>query len=268
MQQQITIKGHLVSYIGIKGKANAPVLFFLHGWRSQKEVWNPVIDKLLSTKHLALSTNIYALDFPGFGGSQNPKTDFHLQDYVNVAEGFIKKLDIKNLVLVGHSFGGRVAIKLCAQQPTVIKKLVLIDSAGFVFNPDKKQMMNLIAKTVKPFFRPKFMQPIRKIIYKTIGAEDYLATPELQKTFVNVVNEDLTEYLEKITLPTLIVWGEKDMETPFEFAQMMKNKIKNSELVVFEQAGHFSFLDEPERFVKELNKFISDPNTTNKHSNA
>ncbi len=201
--------------------------------------------------------SLYAIDFPGFGGSENPKKDFTVSDYSEIVEDFTKKLELKNLVLVGHSFGGRVAIKLVAGEKQNICKLVLVDSAGFVFNPDKKQMMNLIAKTVKPFFKPAFMQGLRKIIYKTIGAEDYLATPALQKTFVNIVNEDLSEDMEKLKLPTLIIWGEKDLETPFEFAQMMKNKIKNSELVVFEEAGHFSFLEQPKKFISRLRDFIN-----------
>lgn len=253
-KQQLVVKKHLVNYYEQKSKGAEKTLLFLHGWRSEGNVWKQIIDGIKELENEKI--NMYALDFPGFGSSENPKKDFVLQDYVEITQEFIRKLGIKNPVLVAHSFGGRVAIKLAAEHKQEISKLVLVDSAGFVFNPDKKQMMNLIAKTVKPFFSPKFMQPLRKIIYKTIGAEDYLATPALQKTFVSIVSEDLSEYMEKISISTLIIWGEKDMETPFEFAGMMKGKIKNSQLVVFEEAGHFSFLEQPKKFIGRLREFI------------
>ena len=270
MVDQIIINGQLISYLRAGTASTGKSLLFLHGWRSQKEVWNGVVQRIKELESGRIS--IYALDFPGFGGSPAPKEPWTVGDYANVVKAFIDRLELKNVIVIGHSFGGRVAIKLCSidNEPNisgadksarytidVINKLVLVDSAGFVFNPDKKQMMNLIAKTVKPFFKPKFMEPVRRLIYKTIGAEDYLSTPELRQTFVNIVNEDLSESMEKINIPVLIIWGEKDIETPFEFAGMMKNKIKNSELIVFENAGHFSFLDKREEFVLELKKFIS-----------
>jgi len=251
-KKQLVVRNQLINYYEQKSDNAEVALLFLHGWRSDGNVWKKTFEKLHGQ-----NLNLYAIDFPGFGGSENPKKDFVLQDYAEVVLEFMKKLELKNIIIIGHSFGGRVGIKLAAGELQKISKLILVDSAGFVFNPDKKQMMNLIVKTVKPFFKPKFMQPLRKIIYKTIGAEDYLATPALQKTFVNIVNEDLSEYMEKLKLQTLIIWGEKDMETPFEFAQMMKNKIKNSELVVFEGAGHFSFLEQPKKFISRLKDFVN-----------
>jgi len=89
-----------------------------------------------------------------------------------------------------------------------------VDSAGFAMNAPKKKLMAMAAKAVRPIFKPQIMQGLRKKIYKNIGAEDYLATPELQKTFVNITSEDLSADLKNIKVPTLIINGENDKDTP------------------------------------------------------
>lgn len=253
MNNQVVVNNFLISYSEAKGD-NKQDLLFLHGWRGQKEVWNGVIQKL--GNYEIGKFNAYALDLPGFGKSDVPKNAMTVGDYAKVVAGFIKKLELKNVVVVGHSFGGRVGIKLAAQHPELISKLVLADSAGFAMEPNKKSLMSGAAKIVKPLFKPKFMQGLRKKIYQSIGAEDYLATPDLQKTFVNVIGEDLTEDMKNITCPTLIISGENDIDTPVEFGQKMQSLIPNSKFLILSAAGHFSFIDQPEKFAEALNKFL------------
>lgn len=253
MDKQLVINNNLIFYTQT-GEGDSAVIF-LHGWRSNKEVWNGVVKRLQDSKIERLK--IYALDLPGFGSSPAPKNSWAVGDYTEVVKVFIEKLvrqpADKNIVIVGHSFGGRVGIKLAAKYPSLISKLVLVDSAGFV---QKKTGMSIAAKIAKPFFLPKFMQGLRRKIYKFIGSEDYLATPELQKTFVNVVNEDLTEDMKKISCPTLIIWGENDKDTPVEFGKKMESLIPDSKFFILPGAGHFSFLDQPEEFAKNLHEFM------------
>ncbi|MEK7161620.1 MAG: alpha/beta hydrolase [Patescibacteria group bacterium] len=249
MANQIVVTDNLISY-NQSGAGDSAVIF-LHGWRSQKEVWSGVVSRINDER-----LRIYSLDLPGFGGSSVPKEAWTVGGYAEIVKGFIEKLELKNVVIVGHSFGGRVGIKLAAKYPSVISKLVLVDAAGFVNQTAKKSAISIMAKIAKPFFKPKFMQGLKQRIYKTIGAEDYLATPELQKTFVNVVNEDLTEDLKKINCPTLIIFGENDNETPVEFGEKMHSLISNSRFEILPDAGHFSFLDKPEEFAKVLIDFI------------
>jgi pimeloyl-ACP methyl ester carboxylesterase len=116
--------------------------------------------------------------------------------------------------------------------------------------------MGKLAKIVKPIFKPRFMAGPRKLIYKAIGSDDYLATPELQQIYLKATGEDLRKHFKDIDKPTLLLWGAKDKDTPLEIADIMNKEIKNSKLVVFENAGHFSFIDQPEKFTKELVKFI------------
>lgn len=253
MDSQIIVNNYLISYFGIE-RGNARAVIFLHGWRSSKESWNRVMGHMLSSENIGHA--LYALDLPGFGKSQIPKRDFTVNDYADFVVEFIKKLELKNVSLVGHSFGGRVAIKLAAAHPELINSVVLVDSAGFVEKQSRKDIMGLISRAVKPLFKPQFMQPLRKAIYQALGAEDYVATPALQKTFVNVVNEDLTLEMEKIQSPCLIVWGSEDEDTPISYGHKMNTLIQGSRLVIIQDAGHFSFVDKPGQFGDALINFL------------
>lgn len=252
MQEQIVINNQLISFSSFGNQKNKLTIIFLHGWRSQKEVWNEVINQVIKLS----SHQVYALDLPGFGRSPVPKASWTVEDYAKTVKAFIEKLELKNVVLVGHSFGGRVGIKLASQHPKILFKLVLVDSAGFVDESFRKKFFSFLSKIAKPIFALAVFNGIKKKIYQTIGAEDYIATPELKNIFLNVVNEDLTEDMKKIHIPTLIIWGEKDKDTPIEFGQKMNSLIPNSELIILPNAGHYSFLDNREEFIKELDNFL------------
>lgn len=215
-----------------------------------------MIWKKITEQMPAADAAIYALDLPGFGASAVPKTGLSIGDYAEIVAKFIEKLSLKNVILVGHSFGGRITIKLAATHPELISKIVLVDSAGLILNVKQRKFRQNIAKALKPFFAPKFMHGFRAKIYKYMGSEDYTATPYLKEVYTKTINEDLRPYLPQILLPTLIIWGENDLETPLEYAEIFKKEIAGSQKVVFPNAGHFSFLDDPARFSSELVKFI------------
>jgi pimeloyl-ACP methyl ester carboxylesterase len=249
MNEQIVLQNLLVSYnkVGVGEKT----LLFLHGWRSNKEVWG----KIMTSDELKL-VSCYAIDLPGFGKSQMPKQDMTVGDYASLVEQFISKLQLTNVIIVGHSFGGRVGIKLASQYPQIISKLVLVDAAGFAMDSNKKNKMRILAKLVKPFFKPYFMHGLRVKIYKKIGSLDYLQAGTLKETYIKTIDEDLSGDMKKISCPTLIITGENDLDTPVEFGQRMKGLITNSEFYIIKDAGHFSFIDKPVEFIKKLSNFI------------
>ncbi|OGE76954.1 MAG: hypothetical protein A3C85_01240 [Candidatus Doudnabacteria bacterium RIFCSPHIGHO2_02_FULL_48_21] len=228
----------------------AQTVVFLHGWRSEAAVWRPVMDRL------GRRYRQFALDLPGFGKSEKPKHIFTLVDYATVVLGFIKKMELKKIVVVGHSFGGRVVIKLSALEPDIVEKLILVDSAGFRLHGKRNAVLRIVAKMLKPFFMIPGLRTLRLPIYRVMGAEDYLATPELRETFLNVINEDLTALLGYVRQETLIVWGGRDEDTPLMLAMWLKEHIPHSDLVIFHNAGHFSFLDEPDKFVGTVRDFL------------
>jgi len=249
MNEQIVIKDLLISY-NIQGDGEKTLLF-LHGWGSNKEIWQGCIRELENER-----ISLYAIDLPGFGASQIPLKPMTVGDYAEIVAEFIKKLELKNVILIGHSFGGRIGIKLVSMRPELIEKLVLVDSAGFAMDANKKNLANAAAKIVKPIFKPKFMQGLRKKIYKQIGSDYAETSGTMTATYVKTIEEDLTEDLKKITVPTLIIFGEDDTVTPVSYGEKMHSLVPNSKFKILKQAGHFSFLDKPEEFVEVLNKFI------------
>lgn len=231
-----------------------PAVIFLHGWRLNGQVWLPIINYLTE-----LNFNIYSLDLPGFGHSTVPPSDFTLQDYVAVVKEFIEKLKLRNVIIVGHSFGGRLALKLAAVNHNLVKKMVLVNSAG-LRQRNKVFLLTLkknIAKILKPLFRLPFLRVLRIEIYKLLGAEDYVTVPDvLKQIFINIINEDLTPLLSSIKTPTLIIWGEDDKVTPLAIARILNEKITGSKLVILPSAGHLSFFDQPLLFVEQLIEFL------------
>ncbi len=219
-------------------------LVFLPGWQANtlifRGLWN-VID------------NYIAIDWPGFGESEQPKEIWGLQEYANCLKKFLEKLGIANPVLVGHSFGGSVVIKYVGGGLSV-KKIILIDSAGIRRKSFKNFVYLVAAKIVKiflwlPVIR-KYRQVVRKKFYKTIDAVDYPEAGEMKKIYQKVITEDLTGELPKVRVKTALIWGEKDRATPIEDGILMNKLIDNSELLVIKDAGHFPFLEREEEFKK------------------
>lgn len=253
LSEQIIINGLLTSYTSAGVSGVAPPVVFLHGWASSKEVWTGAMQSLP-----ALGVASYALDLPGFGKTETPPEVWSVSDYANFVAEFLQKLKIPPAVIVGHSFGGRIGLVLAATHPQFLAKLILVDSAGVYTSAGFKKMLALASKLIKPFFRLRWTQPLRKKIYRAFGAVDYLATPELNKTFVKVIGEDLTKYLDKITQPMLLIWGKNDFVTPMSYAEYFLKHLPRARLEILDHAGHYSFLDQPADFERRLKDFINE----------
>lgn len=254
-RKQLALGNTLLTYYARPSQSKAaPAIIFLHGWRADASVWFPVFEKLSG-----MDATLYALDLPGFGATPAPSEPWHLEQYVDVVCNFISKLGLSHPALVGHSFGGRVAIRLAATLPGFTGKLVLVNSAGVRKKVPYALIKRAVAKIARPVFRLPGMQGLRARIYRRMGAEDYVATPELKHTFLNIVNEDLAPLFPYIKSKTLIIWGSADTETPLSSAHTMHEHILGSRLVVWENATHYSFLDQPDAFVQEITSFVARP---------
>lgn len=229
----------------------AGAILFLHGWGADGAIWVPVMRKLHDAGFASCS-----IDFPGFGKSEMPPHPFSVDDYTEVVREFIQKLVLNNCVVVAHSFGGRVAIKLAAMHPDAIQKLVLVDSAGVRLASQKFSFKQGIIRMIRPLFRIWPLGFLRPYLYRWFASEDYLAYPHLRETFIKVVNEDLTSLLPRVTAGTLLIWGANDCDTPMQAAHIMQKNILHSRLVVLPGAGHFSFLDDQQGFLKTLKEFL------------
>jgi pimeloyl-ACP methyl ester carboxylesterase len=258
-QNQIIINHQLTNYfINDNFDPKQKTIIFLHGWRSEAKVWFGIIGEL--QKRIP-NYNYIAIDLPGFGSSPTPSFAFKMVDYARLVNNLIIKLKLKNVILVGHSFGGRTAIKLVGEVYNSteynIEKLVLTGSAGFVDNSNNTNWKQKIAKIAKPIFNLPMISSLKPLIYKTIGAEDYNAREDLKEIFTNVINEDLSVQMKRIDVKTLLIFGDKDDATPVSFGRRMNNLIPNSEFKIIENAGHFAFLDQPEEWLNLVGEFVS-----------
>lgn len=246
----IKINDYDINYID-EGSGTAVLL--LHGWGSNYKCFTHLA-KLLKIKYRVL-----AIDYPGFGESEMLRTSFSVDDYVNIVIEFLKKLNVDRVILVGHSYGGRIIIKLNSRDdlPFSIEKNVLIDSAGLVNKKDLKTKIKIkLFKTLKKASKLlpisyDMKSKIEKDLKKKFGSSDYSSAPKvLQETLVKSVNEDLGIYLHNMK-ETLIIWGDSDTTTPIWMAKKMESEISNSGIVVL-HGGHFSFIDDSETFKRVM----------------
>jgi pimeloyl-ACP methyl ester carboxylesterase len=244
----------LETYYAVEGQG-APVVL-LHGWGTSSQSLTPLCGALATTFH------VLAVDLPGFGWSQPPPSAWGAQEYAGHILRLMQETGIDRAALVGHSFGGRVAIALAAAEPTRVSRLALVASAG-VRPPRRAGYFVRVAtvKLVKRFFSlPGWGATGQRIIAKVsgrVGSRDYRAAGNMRPTLVKVVNEDLTPILPVIQAPTLILWGDRDQEVSRSAMEAMATQIPQSRLVVFAGAGHFPFLDAPEEFCRTLREFLA-----------
>lgn len=245
-----------INYIS-KGEGQLHILL-LHGWGANITLFEQIMN------HLSPFFKVTALDLPGFGESDEPKEPWNVDNYVDFVIKFCEKTEIKSCYIIAHSFGGRITIKMMSRKtlPFSVKKIVLTGSAGI----KPKQ-------SAKSKIRTKFYKIGKKVLSSKIclkvmpnalenfrrrnGSADYnAASPIMRQCLVKVVNEDLTELIHNINVPTLLIWGEKDDAVPLSDGQLMEKLIPDAGLVVFEGCGHYAFLEQGGRFCRILDSFF------------
>ena len=244
----------LETYYAAEGQGDPVVL--LHGWGSSSQSLAPLCGALATT------FRVLAVDLPGFGWSQPPPAAWGTQEYAGHILRLMQETGIDRAALVGHSFGGRIAIALAAAEPRRVSRLALVASAGVRPPLGAGYYLRVAtAKLVKGVFSlPGWGATGRRIIAKwfaRVGSRDYRTAGAMRPTLVKVVNEDLTPLLPAIQAPTLILWGDQEQEVPRSAMETMAARIPRSRLVVFAGAGHFPFQDAPEEFGRALREFLA-----------
>lgn len=239
---RINIRNININYIQY-GSGSDVVL--LHGWGQNIAMMKPIGDRLQKNHRITI------LDFPGFGESEEPKTALTVYDYCEILEELLKKLKVKKPVIMGHSFGGRIAIIYASRNE--VEKVVLFGSP-------------CIRKEVKPSLKLRMLKYLKKIpgINKLegfaknhMGSRDYKNASEImKKILVNVVNEDLSECAKKINVPTLLIWGDRDTEAPVEDAKELEKIIPDAGLIVLPNSTHYAYLENLPQVINILNNFL------------
>ncbi|MDO8743128.1 MAG: alpha/beta hydrolase [Candidatus Azambacteria bacterium] len=223
-------------------------IIFLHGWGASSKIFQPFYH------YFKNDFAVHFLDLPGFGESPIKKPMF-LKDYADFVCEFIKNNNIKEPIIVGHSFGGAVAAKLAILYPETMSKLILV-GASAIRQP--RRILKLL-KILADLLKPMMSLNLRKFILKLLNLDEtdwaQIESPILKKTFINVIGEDLSNDLHFIKTPTLVIWGENDTVTPLKEGKLIAENIPNTKLAVVKNAGHFLFLEKPEEFIKLIKEF-------------
>lgn len=240
--------------------AGKQALLILHGWGCDHTLFDFIVQAFTD------DMRIITLDFPGHGRSGEPPVPWGVTNFAEMVMGLLQQLQVAACDVIAHSFGGRVAIKLANLYPQLIQHLILTGAAGIRKPPTAerqrrtrqyralKQVATALGRL--PGFRgimAKWIDALRK----KYGSADYNAlTPSMRQTFVQIVNEDLTDLLSNVNAPTLLLWGDQDTETPIWMGQTMEEKIPDAALIPFEGCGHFAFLQQTDRFITISRHFI------------
>lgn len=252
MEQDIELCGVNVR-MEITGQGRPLIL--MHGWGCDHTTVRSIAATASQTH------KVYNLDFPGFGASQEPPKVWGVEEYTRLIEELVKKEGLENPVLIGHSFGGRVAILYSSRN--AVDKVILVDAAGIKPKRPLKYYLKVYSfKAGKKFWqlllgKEKSQHRIDQMRAKR-GSADYAgSSPMMRAILSKVVNEDLTDRLPMVKAPTLLVWGEKDTATPLSDAKLMNKLIPDSGLVSFPGCGHYSFLDNPGQFRAVITSFLN-----------
>ena len=238
---KITINNLNINYIQYgEGKD----IILLHGWGQNIEMMKPLGDNFSNRFRITI------LDLPGFGESEEPHETWTIDKYELFLEEFTKKLKIKKPIVIGHSFGGRLAIRYSARNP--IEKLVLFGSPCIRISEE----LPLYVKILKGLKKLPGMNNIGEYMKKYIGSRDYkAASPIMRQTLVEVVNEDLSKYAREIEEPTLLIWGDRDTEAPLNEAKELEKIMIDAALIVL-PGTHYAYLENLQQVVNILNNFF------------
>lgn len=254
MENRIEIDGVSLRY---DREGNGPrAVIVMHGWGCKASTVAVLADAASGD-----GTTVYNLDLPGFGGSSEPSEVWGIERYTALLEEFVRRLGLKDPVLIGHSFGGRMAILYASRNP--VSKLILVDAAGIKPRRTMKYYIKVYSFKTARRMLPYLVGRMRadEIIERwrgKAGSSDYAAaSPRMRAIMSRVVNEDLSDCLAKIKAPTLLIWGEKDTATPMRDARKMERLIPDAGLVSYPEAGHFSFLDRPGQTAAVIKSFIT-----------
>ncbi len=207
-------------------------IYILHGWAYSSEKWKPLISELISDK-----LKVEMLKIPGLTAPLDKVWD--IDDYVEWLRKILEE-EAADIILVGHSNGGLIALAYCVKYSNRVSKLFLIDTTGIYHKELPLRVKRYVLGSVAKFGKMVTDSPrMKKLLYRIAGAHDYENASVMgRQTMRNLIRVDLQEKLSKIKIPTVIIWGSRDQVTPAKDSKIFSEKIENSKLYVIPTARH------------------------------
>ena len=236
------------------GNNNKKTIIILPGWGNTRSTFYNMIN------HLKDNFCIYIFDYPGFGFSKSIDTSLTIYDYADLFYNFIVNNNINEPFVISHSFGGRIISILIGKYKLKVNKLVLIDVAGIKRKNIKLIIKEKIYKFLKKmsfFLSNKNRIKFNNYLINYFGSTDYKNINHcMRETFKNIINEDLRNYYQLINCPTLIIWGDKDKDTPIKDAYLINKYINDSAVIIYKDSGHFCYLDYHNNIINVIKHFF------------
>jgi pimeloyl-ACP methyl ester carboxylesterase len=234
------VGGHAVHY-RVVGEGDPLIL--VHGLSGSTRWW------VRNIAALAAEYQVHLVDLPGFGAMRRLRRHFVLAEAASWLAAWMEAVGLKEANLVGHSMGGYVCLRLAAQRPEAVRRLVLVAPAGV---PAGRSLFGhlvpllLAARHMMPSFLP-------------VLAYDAIRTGPvaLWRVARELLAEDVREDLQYIDTPALMIWGEKDPLVPPSVGHLLQSEIAGSQLLVLQNAGHVPMFDRPQEFNAALLAFFS-----------
>lgn len=232
-------------------------IIILHGWNLSGKRFAPLAEALIKR-----GFRVFAPDLPGFGDEPPPQRPWHVVDYAEFVQRYIRRHHIVRPIVIGHSFGGRVALKLTQLYPEVVPLLVLTGAPGFSPVPKKRLLFFLLLSKIGGFIfslppLSLFADWARRWLYYIAGAREFIrAEGPMRETFKHVVQDDLSSAMESVSVPCLLLWGEYDVIVPPAIARRMQEVIPRAELKLIPEADHGVPFKNPDVFVPYVSAFI------------
>ncbi|MBD3926109.1 alpha/beta fold hydrolase [Nocardioides cavernae] len=272
---KVTLHGHELSFVD---SGEGPVVLFVHGILGSERQWSQLVDKV-DNDHRVIVPDLF-----GHGDSAKPMGDYSLSSHAATLRDLLDHLGIDRVTLVGHSLGGGIAMQFFYLFPDRVDCLVLVSSGGLgrevnlalrsATLPGAEQVLSVIASTPVLERVEALGRGAQRIGWKpgadvgaiwrgltTLGDRDsrraFLATT---RAVIDFGGQSINahDHLSAVTAPpTMIVWGSNDRMIPAWHALNAQRAVPDCRVELFEGAGHFPHLDDPERFARVLRDFIS-----------
>jgi len=237
----ISVSG-IQTYYDQFGNTNMPVLLFIHGWGGTHESLSALAYNLQD------SFRCYLIDLPGFGKTANPPPTWGVPEYTKFVNDLLISLHLDNVFVFGHSFGGAIALNLVANYPSKINKLIVCAPSWHRQNIVKNNQSS----------RLRSYPLLRKIYYWLFYPDsDLVKYPRLEDNFKLIVSQDLTEVVQKVKLPTLILWGDRDTYVPSSDGQLLHRYIPSSSIHIFADIGHNLPIKFPKLIITPIRTFLT-----------
>ncbi|MGC2191702.1 MAG: alpha/beta hydrolase [Candidatus Dormiibacterota bacterium] len=240
----------------LEREGSDPPVVLLHGWGASAAGFTGLLQLARTPRRLV------AIDLPGFGESPLGVPDWTRGSYAALVRDLIRERGWGPVALLGHSYGGGVALRLAAEPEAPLDRLVLCAPSGLPLASSggvggKVRVFRSLRRSAETLLPARLADPTVEWLRQRMGSADYRSAGALRPVLVRAVQEDLSELAGQIRVQTLIIWGGRDQELPLEpYGRRLRQLIGSSELVEFEGSGHFPFVDERARFAAVFDAFV------------